>query len=108
MMIKESIAKLIDGNSLSEEEAAAVMDEIMSGEATPAQFGAFVTALRLKGETVDEIVGMARVMRQKALRVTVAGPLLDTCGTGGDHQGTFNVSPAAAFVCAGAGADEGG
>jgi len=102
-MIKESIAKLIDGSSLSEEEAAAVMDEIMSGEATPAQFGAFVTALRLKGETVDEIAGMARVMRQKALRVTVAGPLLDTCGTGGDHQGTFNVSTAAAFVCAGAG-----
>ena len=102
-MIKESIAKLIDGDSLSEEEAAAVMDEIMSGEATPAQFGAFVTALRLKGETVDEIAGMARVMRQKALRVTVAGPLLDTCGTGGDHQGTFNVSTAAAFVCAGAG-----
>jgi len=102
-MIKESIAKLIDGNSLSEEEAAAVMDEIMSGEATPAQFGAFVTALRLKGETVDEIVGMARVMREKALRVDVAGPLLDTCGTGGDHQGTFNVSTAAAFVCAGAG-----
>jgi len=102
-MIKESIAKLIDGNSLSEEEAAAVMDEIMSGEATPAQFGAFVTALRLKGETVDEIAGMARVMREKALRVTVAGPLLDTCGTGGDHQGTFNVSTAAAFVCVGAG-----
>jgi len=102
-MIRESIAKLVDGNSLSEEEAAAVMDEIMSGEATPAQFGAFVTALRLKGETVDEIAGMARVMRQKALRVSVAGPLLDTCGTGGDHQGTFNVSTAAAFVCAGAG-----
>jgi len=102
-MIKESIAKLVDGNPLSEEEAAAVMDEIMSGEATPAQFGAFVTALRLKGETVDEIAGMARVMRQKALRVDVAGPLLDTCGTGGDHQGTFNVSTAAAFVCAGAG-----
>jgi anthranilate phosphoribosyltransferase len=102
-MIKESIAKLIDGRSLAEEEAAAVMDEIMSGEATPAQFGAFVTALRLKGETVDEIAGMARVMRRKALRVAVAGPLLDTCGTGGDHQGTFNVSTAAAFVCAGAG-----
>ncbi len=79
------------------------MGEIMTGEATPAQFGAFVTALRLKGETVDEITGMARVMREKALRVSVAGPLLDTCGTGGDHQGTFNVSTAAAFVCAGAG-----
>jgi anthranilate phosphoribosyltransferase len=101
--IKEAIGKLVEGGSLSEEEAAAVMGEIMTGEATPAQFGAFVTALRLKGETVDEITGMARVMREKALRVSVAGPLLDTCGTGGDHQGTFNVSTAAAFVCAGAG-----
>jgi anthranilate phosphoribosyltransferase len=102
-VIREAIGKLVDGSSLSEEEAAAVMNEIMSGEATPAQFGAFVTALRLKGETVDEIAGMARVMREKALHVSVAGPLLDTCGTGGDHQGTFNVSTAAAFVCAGAG-----
>jgi anthranilate phosphoribosyltransferase len=103
VVIKEAIGKLVEGGSLSEEEAALDMNEIMSGEATPAQFGAFVTALRLKGETVDEIAGMARVMREKALRVNVAGPLLDTCGTGGDHQGTFNVSTAAAFVCAGAG-----
>jgi anthranilate phosphoribosyltransferase len=103
VVIKEAIGKLVEGSSLSEGEAAAVMGEIMTGEATPAQFGAFVTALRLKGETVDEITGMARVMREKALRVSVAGPLLDTCGTGGDHQGTFNVSTAAAFVCAGAG-----
>src|SRR4030042_2285174 len=103
-MIKESIAKLIEGASLSEAEAAAVMDEIMSGEATPAQFGAFVIALRLKGETVDEIAGMARVMRDKAHRVHIEGALLDTCGTGGDARGTFNVSTAAAFVAAGAGA----
>ena len=103
-MIRDSIAKLVDGHDLTEQEAAACMEEIMSGEATPAQFGAFVTALRLKGETVDEIVGMARVMREKALRVSVAGPLLDTCGTGGDAKGTFNVSTAAAFVAAGAGA----
>ncbi len=103
-MIRDAIAKLVDGHDLTDQEAAACMEEIMSGEATPAQFGAFVTALRLKGETVDEIVGMARVMREKALRVSVAGPLLDTCGTGGDAKGTFNVSTAAAFVAAGAGA----
>jgi anthranilate phosphoribosyltransferase len=81
------------------------MGEIMSGEATPAQLGAFLVALRLKGETAEEIAGMARVMRAKALRVPFDGaPLLDTCGTGGDCMGTFNVSTAAAFVAAGAGA----
>jgi anthranilate phosphoribosyltransferase len=103
-MIREAIAALVEGRSLTEAEAASVMEEIMSGEATPAQFGAFVTALRLKGETVDEIAGMARVMREKARRVHVEGVLLDTCGTGGDARGTFNVSTAAAFVAAGAGA----
>jgi anthranilate phosphoribosyltransferase len=103
-MIREAISALVEGRSLAEAEAAAVMEEIMSGEATPAQFGAFVTALRLKGETVDEIAGMARVMREKARRVHVEGVLLDTCGTGGDARGTFNVSTAAAFVAAGAGA----
>ncbi len=102
-MIREAIAKLVEGKSLKEKEAAAVMEEIMTGQATPAQFGAFVTALRLKGESVDEIAGMALVMREKAVRVDVEGPLLDTCGTGGDGKGTFNVSTAAAFVCAGAG-----
>ena len=76
----------------------------MGGEATPAQFGAFVTALRLKGETPEEIAGMARVMREKALRVSVDGALVDTCGTGGDGSGAFNVSTTAAFVAAGAGA----
>jgi len=79
------------------------MEEIMSGEATPAQFGAFVTALRLKGETVEEIAGLATVMRAKATRVEVEGPLLDTCGTGGDASATFNISTAAAFVAAAAG-----
>ena len=103
-MIRDVIAKLVDRHDLTEQEAAACMEQIMSGEATPAQFGAFVTALRLKGETVDEIVGMARVMREKALRVSVAGPLLDTCGTGGSKHRGFNVSTAAAFVAAGAGA----
>jgi len=104
-MIREAIAVLVDERrDLSEEEAAAAMRDILSGEATPAQLGAFLIALRLKGETVDEIAGMASVMREHSLKVEVKGPLLDTCGTGGDGQGTFNVSTAAAFVAAGAGA----
>jgi anthranilate phosphoribosyltransferase len=104
-MIREAIEALTnERRDLSEEEAAATMQEIFTGEATPAQLAAFLIALRLKGETVDEIAGMARVMREHALRVHVDGPLLDTCGTGGDGKGTFNVSTAAAFVAAGAGA----
>ncbi len=102
-MIREAIDILVSGKSLSMEEGKAVMEEIMTGEATPAQFGAFVTALRLKGETIDEIAGMAQVMRDKALKVDFAGPVVDTCGTGGDGAGTFNFSTAAAFVAAGAG-----
>jgi len=85
------------------EQAASVMEEIMQGEVTPAQFGAFVTALRLKGETVDEIVGLAKTMRAKGVRVTTAEPVVDTCGTGGDGSDTFNISTAAALVAAGAG-----
>jgi len=106
MNIREAIEAIVNqGRDLSEEEAAAVMEEIMAGEATPAQLGAFLVSVRLKGETVDEITGMARVMRQHALRVPIEGvSLLDTCGTGGDGQGTFNVSTAAAFVVAAAGA----
>ena len=103
-MIREAIDALVAGESLSTERAADVMNEIMSGEATPAQFGAFVTALRLKGETPDEMAGMAQVMREKALRVEVDRPIVDTCGTGGDASGTFNISTAAAFVVSGAGA----
>ncbi|MFQ5874006.1 MAG: anthranilate phosphoribosyltransferase [Dehalococcoidia bacterium] len=102
-MIREAIDTLVQGQSLSMEQAAAVMEEIMAGEATPAQFGAFVTALRLKGETVEEIAGMARVMRERAVPVEVSGPVVDTCGTGGDGSGSFNISTAAAFVVAGAG-----
>lgn len=102
-MIKEAIRMLVEGHSLTIEQAEGVMEEIMNGEATPTQFGAFVTALRLKGETVDEIVGMAKIMRAKAVRVKVNGPLVDTCGTGGDAAGTFNISTATAFVAAGAG-----
>ena len=102
-MIKEAISALVSGNSLTAEDASKVMEEIMQGEATPAQFGAFVTALRLKGETVDEIVGLARTMRARAIPVTTDGPVVDTCGTGGDGSSTFNISTTAAFVATGAG-----
>ena len=102
-MIKEAITTLVSGRSLTMEEAASVMEEIMQGEATPAQFGAFVTALRLKGETVDEIVGLAKTMRARAVPVTITEPVVDTCGTGGDGSHTFNISTVAAFVAAGAG-----
>lgn len=102
-MIKEAITSLVLAHSLTFEEAARVMEEIMTGEATPAQFAALVTALRIKGETVDEIAGLASVMRAKATPVPVTGPVIDTCGTGGDGSFTFNISTAAAFVAAGAG-----
>jgi len=102
-MIKEAIQSLVAGHSLSMEEAAQVMQEIMRGEMTPAQLGAFLIALRMKGETVDEIAGLARTMRTRAIPVKVEGKLVDTCGTGGDGMHTFNISTAAAFVAAGAG-----
>lgn len=102
-MIREAIASVASGRSLDLEDAAAAMQEIMEGEATPSQLGAFLTALHIKGETPEEIAGMARVMREKAFKVNVAGPLIDTCGTGGDGKNSFNVSTAAAFVAAGAG-----
>ena len=102
-MIMEAIGKLVDGRALAPAEAAAVMNEIMDGEATPAQLASFVTALRMKGETPAEIAALAGVMRERCLCVEVEGPLLDTCGTGGDRSGSFNVSTAAAFVVAGAG-----
>jgi anthranilate phosphoribosyltransferase len=102
-MIRDAIVKVAGGRDLGEAEAAQAMEELMTGEATPGQVGAFLTALRIKGESVDEIVGMARIMREKSLRVSAGDGLLDTCGTGGDGLGTFNVSTTAALVCAGAG-----
>ena len=102
-MIKEAIETVVNGRSLTFEQGAAVMEEIMIGEATPAQFAAFVTALRIKGETVDEIAGLASVMQAKATPVQVTPPVVDTCGTGGDGSSSFNISTTAAFIVAGAG-----
>jgi anthranilate phosphoribosyltransferase len=102
-MIKEAISILVSGNDLDFMEASRAMEDIMSGEATPAQIAAFITALRLKGETADEIAGLASVMRSKATPVKIAGPAIDIVGTGGDGSGSFNISTAAAFVAAGAG-----
>ena len=101
--MQDLIQKLIDGKNLTFEESKIAMNHIMEGTSTEAQFGAFVTSLRIKGETVDEVAGMASVMRDKSLKVNVGGILLDTCGTGGDGKNTFNISTGAAFVVAGLG-----
>lgn len=109
MDIKQAIARIVLKENLSVDEMVDVMNEIMGGVATPAQIGSFITGLRMKGETVDEIVGAVRVMREKATKiesgidVDSGGILVDTCGTGGDGSGTFNVSTTTAFVVAGAG-----
>ena len=100
----DTLARLVRGESLAEEDAAAAMGEIFSGAATPAQIGGFLLALRAKGETVDEIVGLARTMRRFSEKVKVTGTVVDTCGTGGDRAGTVNISTMAALVVAGAGA----
>ena len=114
-MIIEAIRKVVDRQDLTRDEAFGVMDAIMSGQATDAQIAAFLTALRMKGETVEEVIGFARVMREKvsfvktrarvqtSLSDTGREMLVDTCGTGGDATGSFNVSTATAFVVAGAG-----
>jgi anthranilate phosphoribosyltransferase len=102
-MIKEAISTLVANQSLSFEEAKGAMEEIMGGEATSAQVSAFLTALHMKGETPEEIAGLASVMRDKAMPVKVNGPAIDIVGTGGDGSGSFNISTAAAFVAAGAG-----
>src|SRR5438876_4147960 len=104
-MITDFIQKMIDRIDLTEQEARVAMEEIMAGQATDAQLAGFLTALRMKGETSQELVGFARVMREKAepLWDGEIPDVLDTCGTGGDRSGTFNISTAAAFVAAGAG-----
>ncbi len=104
-MIKEALQKVIEGNDLSNDEARSVMETIMNGEATDAQIGGFLVAMRLKGETVGEIASFTRVMREKATRIDAGAKtdVLDTCGTGGDGAHTFNISTVTAFVAAGAG-----
>ena len=104
-MISEGIKKLIDGTNLTFEESQEIMREVMSGKATNAQIAAFLTALRIKGETVEERVASAAVMREHCRRIhpRVEGRLVDTCGTGGDKIKTFNISTTAAFMVAGAG-----
>ncbi|MBW7995213.1 MAG: anthranilate phosphoribosyltransferase [Candidatus Glassbacteria bacterium] len=103
-MIVDAIRLVVDGTDLSAEQAREAMNEIMEGSALPSQIGAFLTALRMKGETVEEITAFAGVMRDKVRRVSPGrhAELLDTCGTGGDGSGSFNISTAAAFVAAGA------
>jgi len=103
--IQIAIEKLVERKNLTDDEAESTMKCIMRGEATPAQIGSFLTALRLKGESVEEITSFARVMREFAARINprVKGVLVDTCGTGGDKIKTFNISTAAALVTAGAG-----
>ncbi len=102
--VKSYIDRVVKGEDLSIEESRGVMDLIMTGGATEAQIASFLTALRMKGETVEEITGCARVMREKVTRIEVnCENMVDTCGTGGDQAGTFNISTTAAFVAAGAG-----
>jgi anthranilate phosphoribosyltransferase len=104
MKIQTALQKVLDGMDLTEEEMISVMEQIMEGKITASKLGAFLIALRMKGECVSEIVGAARVMRDKAEKLSVASNnIVDTCGTGGDGGNTFNISTAAAFVVAGAG-----
>jgi len=106
MDVKQAVGELLSGNSLSAEQMSSVMQAIMTGEATPVPIGGFLVGLRMKGETIDEIAAAAQVMRGLASKVEVSVPhLVDTCGTGGDATGTFNISTASAFVAAAAGAN---
>lgn len=100
---KSLIAKVADGRALSSDDAEAAFDAMMSGEATSGQIGAFLMALRVRGETVDEITAGAKIMRSKAVQVPAPANAIDTCGTGGDASGTYNISTAASFAVAACG-----
>jgi len=103
-MIREAIGRIVNGEDLAEKDMMEVMEEVMTGVATAAQISAFITALRIKGETVEEVTGAARIMRLKASRIDArSSVIVDTCGTGGDGMNTFNISTTAAFVVAAAG-----
>src|SRR5438874_12866584 len=101
--LKPLLAHVAQGRSLTEAQAESAFDIIMSGNATASQIGAFLMALRVRGETVEEIAGAARIMRAKALAVDAPPGTIDTCGTGGDASGSFNISTASALVVAGCG-----
>ena len=103
--MKTVLAKLVRGENLSDSEMRAAISLIVGGGATDAQIGAFLTALRVKGETVDELSGAVRALRERAVEFRTTLPVIDTCGTGGDGLGTFNISTAAAFLAASAGAN---
>ena len=101
--VRAALAAVVDGRTLSRDEARLAMGAVMDGEATPSQLGAFLVALRMRGETVEELAGFATAMRERVLRVDAPDGTIDTCGTGGDGRGTFNISTAAALVSAAAG-----
>ncbi|HET9457420.1 MAG TPA: anthranilate phosphoribosyltransferase [Candidatus Limnocylindrales bacterium] len=101
--VRTALAAVVDGRTLSLDEARAAMGAVMDGEATPSQLAALLVALRMRGETVDELAGFAAAMRDRVTRVEAPDGVVDTCGTGGDGSGTFNISTAAALVVAGAG-----
>ena len=102
-LVKAALATVVEGRPLSIDDAHAAMGAVMDGEATPSQLAALLVALRMRGETVEELAGFAMAMRERALRVDAPAGIVDTCGTGGDGSGTFNISTAAALVVAGAG-----
>ncbi len=102
-IVRAALATVVEGATLTTDQAREAMGAVMDGEATPSQLAALLVALRMRGETVEELAGFADAMRQRVLRVDAPEGTIDTCGTGGDRSGTFNISTTAALVVAGAG-----